>query len=439
MTRRILGGFLGVLTIVILAVVVPLGLMVTGQQADDFRSSAHNAASAISAVAEEHLDHNAARAGLRTVLARFTAGGDRVVVLDSAGRVVAHSGGIVPAAVRSAVRAGRPLPPVPDAVTVSAPVGDADRRLGVAVLVRSSDPLDHRQAVLWATLATAVGTTLLVGALVGFSLSRWIGRPLSSLAAAAHSIGGGELTPRADERAGPPQVREVAGAFNEMADRVATLLEVQRGMTAEVSHQLRTPLAALRLRLELLASEVDSDSADDVLAMVDEANRLSRLVDGLLAVSRAEATQPAPEPINVRELAEARLEAWLPVAGERGVRLLLDARDAAAAATPGHLEQILDNLLDNALEAVPEGGQVRVAVRTAASGVTLSVADNGPGMTPQRRAHALDRFVTDRAGRGGTGLGLAVVQRLVSADHGSAALSETPGGGLTVDITLPQA
>jgi signal transduction histidine kinase len=436
-TRRILGGFLGVLAIVIVAVVVPLGVIVTGQQVDDFRSGAHNAGQAIGAVAEEHLDDQAPLAGLTTVLSRFAAGGDRVVVLDATGHVFARTKRAVPAAVLSAAKAGRQLPSVPDAVTVSAPVGDRGRLLGVAVLVRGTEPLDHRQAVLWATLATAAGATLVVGALVGISLSRWIGRPLTALAGAAHGIGAGDLAVRADQRAGPPQVRELAGAFNEMADRVATLLEVQRGMTAEVSHQLRTPLAALRLRLELLASEVDTTSADDVLAMVDEANRLSRLVDGLLAVARAEAIRPAPAPIDVRELAEARLDAWLPVAGERGIELRLDAQDAVAAATPGHVEQILDNLLDNALEAVPEGGQVIVAVRTATDGVRLSVADDGPGMTAERRAHALDRFVTDRAGRGGTGLGLAVVRRLVAADHGSAELSETPGGGLTVEITLP--
>jgi signal transduction histidine kinase len=234
-------------------------------------------------------------------------------------------------------------------------------------------------------------------------------------------------------------VRELAAAFNEMTDRVASLVEVQRGMTADVSHQLRTPLAALRLRLELLAGELEAPLADEVVAMIEETNRLSRLVSGLLAVARAEATSPAPEPADVASVAAARVEAWQPVAAERGVDLRLDAAPAMAAVTPGHLEQVLDNLLDNAIDAVPAGGRITVRVRATGAGVELTVADTGSGMPAEQRAHALDRFVTDHAGKGGTGLGLAIVSRLVTADRGTAAVRETPGGGLTVEVLLPPA
>ena len=439
MTRRILAGFLSVLAVVIVAVIVPLGFVVTGQQADDFAVEARSAAHAISAVAEEHLDDKAPVDGLDTVVSRFGAGGDRVVVLDAAGRVIAHGGAAVPASVVAAARAGHPLPAVHDAVAVRVPIGDADRRLGTAVLVRSTESLNHRQAVLWAMLLAAAAGTLVVGGFVGWSLGRWISRPLGSLSDAAHSIGCGETTARADAAAGPPQVREVATAFNDMADRVAELLEAQRGMTADVSHQLRTPLAALRLRLELLAGEIDSERAEEVNAMVEETNRLARLVDGLLAVARAEATTSAPEPVDLAALAAARVEAWQPIAAERGVQLCLDAQSAQASVTAGHAEQILDNLLDNATEALRTGGRIAVRVRTTDRGAAMVVTDNGPGMSAERRAHALDRFVTDRAGKGGTGLGLAIVGRLVNADHGTAVLTETPGGGLTVEIVLPQA
>ena len=437
MTGRILAGFLGVLVVVIVAVVVPLGLIVTTQQASDFRAGARSAARAIAAVAEEHLDDTAPVTGLDAAVARSVSDGDSVAVVDSTGHVVALGGATVPPQVIAAARAGRPLPAADDAVVAGAPVGDAKRVFGRVVLLRDRQPLDHRQTVLWTTLLGAAAVTLVAGGLVGWSLSRWIAKPLTALSAAAGAIGRGDVSARADEATGPPRVREVAGAFNEMAARVTSLLEAQRGMNADVSHQLRTPLTALRLRLELLASEVADPFAEEAAAMIEETNRLSRLVDGLLAVARAEAAPPAPEPADVAELAAARVDAWQPLAAERGVDLTLDASSAVAAVTPGHVEQILDNLLDNAIEAVPRGQRISVEVRPSAEGVALCVADSGPGMPPEQRARALDRYTTDRAGEGGTGLGLAIVTRLVTADHGHVALEETAGGGLTVHIELP--
>lgn len=434
MTRRILASFIGVLVAVLAGVVVPLGVLVTGQQADDFRADALNAGQAIGAVAEEHLDDKAPMSALRTVVTRFAIAGDRIAVLDARGALVAQGGGTVPPQVIEAVRAGAPLPAVPDAVAVATPIRDAGRPLGMSVLVRDAEPLHHRQAVLWTTLLAAAAATLVVGAVVGWSLGRWMTRPLTSLAGAAHGIGRGEPA-RADEEVGPRQVREVAVAFNDMADRVAALIEAQRGVTADVSHQLRTPLAALRLRLELLVGELPPEQGEEVASMVEETNRLARLVDGLLAVARADATAAAPQPQDLSALAAARVDAWRPVAAERGIEISLDVEHAVARATPGHLEQILDNLLDNAIEALSAGDRICVMVRARPDGAAVTIADNGPGMPAEQRAHALDRFVTDRDG--GSGLGLAIVRRLVTADHGSAALTETPGGGLTVQVVLP--
>lgn len=439
MTRRILAGFLGVLFFVIVAVVVPLGLTISSQQSNDFRAAAQDAAGAVAAVAEEHLDDNAPLTGLHTVVGRFAADGDRIAVLDASGRLIARGGRPIPAAVVSAALRDHPVPGIDGAVVATTAIGDADRHLGVTVLVRDTEPLDHRHFVLWATLGSAGAATLIVGVVIGWSLGRWITRPLASLIDAAHSIGAGRDSARAKDESGPAQVREVAAAFNDMADRVAAVLEIQRGMTADVSHQLRTPLAALRLRLELLAGEVGPAHRDDVTAMIDETNRLARLVDGLLAVARAEATTPAPAAIDLADLAAGRVDAWQPVAAERDVTLRLEATNAVGWATPGNPEQILDNLLDNAIEAAPSGGLIVVRVGSDTGTVTLSIADDGPGMTADQRKHALDRFVTDRNTRGASGLGLAIVDRLVRADGGQLAFEETRGGGLTVIVALPAA
>jgi signal transduction histidine kinase len=290
-------------------------------------------------------------------------------------------------------------------------------------------------------LGGAAALALLVGTVVGRLLGRWIGTPLRSLTTAAEGVGDGSVTARADAAVGPPQVREVASAFNAMADRVTSLLDAQAVMIADVSHQLRTPLAAMRLRLDLLADEVDTELRGEVQGMIAETSRLSRLVDGLLAVARADAAVATPRTIDVVAVCAERVASWEPLAAERGIRLGLgNGGPGAARVTPGHLEQILDNALANALDALGDGGTVRVDVTHDSDGeCTLLVADDGPGMDTDMRAHAFDRFVTDRRGDGGTGLGLAIVGRLVASDHGRARLRETDGGGLTVEIRLPAA
>lgn len=426
MTGRIAAWFLAVLFLVTAAVVVPLGVLDTHRLRAEFRAGATTAARALAAVSEEHLDDQAGSADLPTVLAPYVADGDGVVVLDRAGKTVAHLGSSVG--------------PADDRLLLRVPIGPSTDRHGTVVFARSEAGVERRVAALWLLLGGAAAVTLLVGALVGRYLGRWIATPLRSLIVAAEGIGAGSVTARADADAGPPQVREVASAFNEMADRVSMLLAAQAAMTADVSHQLRTPLAALRLRLDLLADEVGNKLRPEVAGMISETSRLSRLVDGLLAVASADGTIAALEPVDVSAVCAERIDSWEPLAAERGIVLELSSgKRCLAHSTPGHLEQILDNLLANALDSLHPGGTVRIDAETHPNVTLLRVSDNGPGMTPEMRAHAFDRFVTDRRGEGGTGLGLAIVGRLVAADHGRAELSETDGGGLTVDVFLPAA
>jgi signal transduction histidine kinase len=205
---------------------------------------------------------------------------------------------------------------------------------------------------------------------------------------------------------------------------------------ADVSHQLRTPLAALRLRLDVLSQDSDLDTAEELAGAQDEIARLSHLVDGLLALARAENVLVEPVSVRVDEVIRDRAAAWRPVAEERGVELRPSANGAVPAMLgEGHLEQILDNLLANALDAVPAGGHVQVSAAAGTGGARVVVADDGPGMTPHQQELAFRRFVSSTPG--GAGLGLAIVHRLVTSNGGSAGLSDTPGGGLTVTVTLP--
>jgi signal transduction histidine kinase len=425
MTRRITAAFLGVLFVFLAIVVVPLGLIDTRRIHADFRDATTTTAQALAAVAEEHVDDG--RGGsLRIALSRSMKPGDGVLVRDRTGRAVA--------------RVGVSVAPGDDREVVAVPIGPAAHPAGALVFSRDEEPAEARVRTLWLLLSGAAVLALGIGAVVAWLLGRWIATPLRSLIRAAGSVGAGDVAARADAADGPAQVRDVAAAFNEMADRVSGLLDAQASMTADVSHQLRTPLAALRLRLDLLVDEVPDDQRPEVVGMISETARLSRLVDGLLAVAQADAAIAAPRSVDVGAVCAERISSWEPLAAERGIRLdLATGRRCLARATPGHLEQILDNALANALDALPAGGTVKLEVAKTPADVHVRIADDGPGMSELLRERAFDRFVTDRRGDGGTGLGLAIVGRLIAADHGSVELLDTDGGGLTLLVRLPAA
>jgi len=308
---------------------------------------------------------------------------------------------------------------------------------GVVVVARPDEPVEHRIARLWLWLGGIAALALAVSVGLAFAAARWVGRPLLRLRGAADRWADGALDERADVGAGPPEVREVASAFNTMAARLDALLYGSRAVVADVSHQLRTPLAAMRLRLELLRGELGGAGDEDLTGALGELDRLSRLVDGLLAVARAENADVAPVPVDLARLATERRDAWQPVADERSITIAVEGEAAWAAATPGHLEQVVDNLLANAIDAVAEHGQITLRVEQVAGRVQLAVVDDGPGMTAEQQAGVFHRFVSGRPG--GAGLGLAIVHRLVTADGGEVAIDSAPGAGTTVRVDLPPA
>jgi signal transduction histidine kinase len=235
-----------------------------------------------------------------------------------------------------------------------------------------------------------------------------------------------------------------------MAGRLEALVHGHRAMLADASHQLRTPLTALRLRLDLLASDAPPATAAELAGAQEEIARLSRLVDGLLATARAEAMTEQLETIDVIEAVAERVAAWQPVADGHNVKLIAEVGASGkdgpvgrpmVALGAGHLEQILDNLIDNAIDAIAgsgadgSGGSIRIWATATDSGTLLTVADDGPGMTAQERSRAFLRYTT--GSQNGTGLGLAIVHRLVTANGGAIRLADTPGGGLTVVVDLP--
>jgi len=277
-------------------------------------------------------------------------------------------------------------------------------------------------------------------------LARSVTRPLGDLQEAAVQLGSGDLSVRASVPWGPAEVRVLAESFNATAARLEQLVDAQRGFLADASHQLRTPLAALRLRLENLEADVDGATAEDLEGALAEVGRLSRLVDALLVLARAEQSPSTTEPVAVDAVLDGRCDAWDAFASERRVLIDQTVEGAPVArATPGRLEQVVDNLLNNALEVAPPRSTVRVSAAPRGDWVELRVSDQGPGMSPDDRARAFERFWQSgearRTGRpnGHFGLGLAIVRELVVGDGGAVSLEESEGGGLEVVVRLRRA
>ncbi|MHC3470984.1 sensor histidine kinase [Streptomyces sp. 7R007] len=444
MKRRVTWTLLALTSVLLVLAVVPLAVSMTARERVAYRDSTRAATRVIAAAAEEHLSDDKSPTVMRRELDRAARAGDCAAVYDARGRVVASTpctaaqGEEAQELVTDVLRGQEPEPPENEGRLLAAePAGEVRRPAGAVVLARSADPLNARIAAIWGWSAAIGAAGLAASALLSVRLARWVCRPLSTLDSSARRLGEGALDERADVGPGPPEVRRLATSFNTMAARTEALVQGHQAVIADVSHQLRTPLAALRLRLDVLAAGSEGDTAQELAAAQEEIARLSRLVDGLLAVARAEQATPRPTAVRVDDVVAERVAAWSPVAEERDVRLtaVSAGRAQTVALGSGHLEQILDNLIANAVEAVPVGGSVTVDRRAAGDRVRLSVQDDGPGMTDTAKAVAFRRFGNPHAR--GTGLGLAIVHRLVTANGGTARLEDSPGGGLTVVLDLP--
>ncbi|MFE7172956.1 sensor histidine kinase [Streptomyces sp. NPDC057616] len=444
MSRRVTWTLLVLTTVLLVLAVVPLAVLMTARERVAYRDSQRADTRVIAAAAEEHLSDHKPATAMRRELAAAARAGDCAAVYDASARLVA---GTPCTAARTeearelvpGVLAGHePEPPENEGRLLAAePAGEVRRPAGAVVLARSAGPLDARIAAIWGWSAAIGVAGLAATVLLSLRLARWVSRPLSTLDASARRLGEGVLDERAEVGTGPPEVRRLAATFNTMAARTEALVHGHRAVIADVSHQLRTPLTALRLRLDVLAAGAGTGTAAELAGAQEEIARLSRLVDGLLEVARAEQATPRPSAVRVDEVVAERVAAWSPVAEERGLRLtaVSDGPAPTLSLGAGHLEQILDNLIANAVDAVPDGGNITVDHRVAGGSARLRVRDDGPGMSEQAKSLAFRRFGNPEARH--SGLGLAIVHRLATVNGGTARLEDTPGGGLTVVLELP--
>jgi signal transduction histidine kinase len=464
--RRLVLSYLSLTLFVLLALGLPFGLTFANSERRRLVSDVQHDAFALSLRSDQYV-HAAGTDGsepptvpaLSRLVRRYVrTDGTRVTVVDVQGNVLADSAtrsGVVASAatvalldrqpeLASALRgheatAERGARGGGEMLAVAVPVVSGGHTDGAVLITYPLSVLDSRIERNWLLLLALSGVIALVVLLVSVLLARSFTKPLAELDEAAARLGEGDLRVRVPIPDDPPELSGLARSFNATAARLEALLRSQQAFVADASHQLRTPLAALRLRLENLEAEGAHDESDDLERALMEVRRLSQLVDSLLLLARAEQATPALVDLDLTALVEGRADAWFALAAERDVEIVADVPAVSVLGTPGRLAQVLDNLLNNALEVAPSGTAVRVHASRTGDRVLLEVCDAGPGMNEDQRARAFDRFwraTPGRRDRGGFGLGLAIVRQLVTADGGTVELDVAPEGGLAVRLDL---
>ena len=449
---RLLAAVAYVLLLAIVAFGVPLGLSLSARVNAEVRTQAQAQADLVAATAADLLAP-AGRAQLQT-LARTAATSlrGRVLIVHANGRVVVDSAGPSELGASYASRpeiqgalAGRQTQVQRASATLdkqilatAVPIIHGGRTVG-AVRVTQSISAVHR-AVLHVELAIALIAliVLTLGLLAGALLAGQIGRPLRRLETVARRVAQGDLRARAVVE-GSLEQRSLCTSFNDMTSRIAYLLSAQKDFVADASHQLRTPLTGLRLRLEEAKALSDRrEAVAELDAAMAELDRLSHTVDELLRLSRAGGRSAAGTSVDLGALAADAVQRWRPQASGRGIALhhRLEGHPGAVWAARADLERALDALIENALRYSPAGQTVVIA----AGPHRIEVHDRGPGVSADERELVFERFGRGSAGIAsspGSGLGLPIARELAREWGGDVALKRRDGGGTVATIDLP--
>jgi signal transduction histidine kinase len=295
------------------------------------------------------------------------------------------------------------------------------------------------------------GFVALIAALViGFFIFRAITRPIDQLTLAAHQLAQGDLSARVavddhPARLGSDELSELGTAFNAMADHLQQSEQVRRDMTADIAHELRTPLAVMRGNLEAMQDGVYPLDVEHLNPVLNQVNLLTRLVEDLRTLALAEAGQL---PLNKRltDLAALLRDTLASFESQATAQqVALQAEIAADLPSieidPDRVQQTIGILISNALRYTPANGSIRVAAQSDRARVTIEVADTGSGIAPEDLPYVFDRFYRADKSRsresGGSGLGLAIARSIVAAHGGSITARSDAGQGTTISIVLP--
>ena len=427
------------LLLAIIAFGVPLGFTLRDRVDDEVRLQARGQADVVAATASDLLARSR-RAQLRSLVRRAAESArGRVVVVDARGTLLADSAGNGELgksyADRPEIRAalaGRRFQEARNSQTLSqellataTPVARNGTTVGAVRVTQSVDAVHRAVRRSVSGLIAIGGVVLLLGLIAGALIARQLARPLRRLETTAGEIARGDLDRRAPVE-GTSEQRSLARSFNEMTDRLARTLRGQREFVADASHQLRTPLTGLRLRLEEIEAETPGE---DVEAALREVDRLSQMVTELLLLSAAgERDAPAVD-VDLGEVARAAAKRF----EGAGAELSVTGSGGIVRCARADIDRALDSLVENAVSYSPPGSPIVIV----ASARAIEVLDSGPGLAPGEAEAVFERFHRGRAGRSGapgTGLGLPIARELMRRWGAETAIETRPEGGARASI-----
>jgi signal transduction histidine kinase len=458
MRRRLLLVLLAFAVVAVAGFAVPLLFSTAAGRTQQFVLSRTADVARFAALAQQADDP----AQLEEEVAAHTAlFGDGVVIVTARREIVVANGmratePAVAAAVDAALRNQRAAAPADlrpwstGDVLFFQPVGTGVRVTGAVVLRSSVAPAAADITRQWAIVMFGAFAAAAACVFLVLRLARWVLRPVEQLADGVHGLAAGAERTHVDVVAGPPELRGLAREFNQMSDALAESAGRQRRLVADASHQLRNPLAALRLRIDSMAARVDDAGRPAYHSMVTELERLEALLDGMLALASADsrATDLAAGATDARCDAVAvladRIAAWHDAAGAASVTITASPDGPAAApvtCAESELSQVLDVVLDNAIKYAGTDATVRCTCAVSAGRVRIVLADDGPGVPPEDLHRLTERFWRSNRTKGesGSGLGLSIADRLVTASGGQFSVHSGPTGGLEVHIDLAEA
>jgi two-component system, OmpR family, sensor histidine kinase BaeS len=373
-----------------------------------------------------------ASADLSPVLDLAADSGVNMEIVDRSGRIVVSSP-------RFAVTTTTP--------STTMPIVVRGQRLGTALIRFTGSGLGAADNVLRYALLRAIagtaGLAALLALLAGLAVARRITRPIGRLIEVTRSMAGGDRASRAGDVRAPGELRDLATAFDQMADTLDREDQIRRDMVASVAHELRTPIAVLQAGHEALLDGITEPTTAELSSLRDEVLRLARMVDDLQTLAAADAAALHLERLrcDLADIAASAADSLARRFEAADVALRRQLSGAPVVGDSRWLHQLVTNLLSNALKFTQAGGVVTIITRQEARSCVLEVADTGVGIAPDELPHIFGRFWRGQraAQTSGSGIGLAIAAEMARAHGGEMTASSQPGRGTRMTLTLPRA